>query len=129
MGVGAMRKLRFGFVSLAVALGALSWGASANAQSIQYEIFDNGVLIGTSPVFGGGAASFTFSNPDAFFTSVQIQSQGVGVLPNPDFGTQAINATANFGGAPHTLTVLATQFGLTGFPSGVFSSSFAANYL
>jgi hypothetical protein len=29
----------------------------------------------------------------------------------------------------HTLTVLATQQGLTGFPSGLLASSFAANYI
>jgi len=121
-----MHKLRRASLGAAIGIGVLAWGTSANAAAtISLEVFDGATLIGSvSNVLGGFA---TVSGSDANFSSFSVTSNGVPVIPSPDFGTLTIDAQAVSGS--HTLTVLATQQGLTGFPSGVLASSWAANYL
>jgi hypothetical protein len=115
-----MKKL---LLSAALGAAALAYGAAANAATISLQVFDGAALIGSVANVGGGSA--TVAGNDAVFT-FSVTSQGVPVVPNPDFGTITIDASAAAGG---TLTILATQQGLTGFPSGTLASSFASNFL
>jgi hypothetical protein len=118
-----MKKL---LLSAALGAAALAYGTAANAAAtISLQVFDGATLIGSvSGILGGFA---TVSGSDANFSSFSVTANGVPVVPSPDFATLTIDAQSVSGG--HTLTVLATQQGLTGFPSGLLASSFAANYL
>jgi hypothetical protein len=115
-----MKKL---LLSAALGAAALAYGAAANAATISLQVFDGTTLIGSVANVGGGSA--TVAGNDAVFT-FSVTSQGVPTIPNPDFGTITIDAAAAAGG---TLTILATQQGVTGFPSGTLANSFAANFL
>jgi hypothetical protein len=121
-----MNALRSASLAAAIGTAVLAWGTGANAaETISLQVFDGATLIGSvSNVLGGFA---TVSGSDANFSSFSITANGVPVIPSPDFGTLTIDAQSVAGG--HTLTVLATQQGLTSFPSGTLASSFAANYL
>jgi hypothetical protein len=127
-----MNKLKLGSASLAAAIGTavLAWAASANATgTISLEIFDGAavpanLIASVSNVSGGFA---TVAGSDANFSSVSVTAHGVPVIPSPDFGTLTIDAQSASGN--HSLTILATQQGLTDFPSGILASSFAAYYL
>jgi hypothetical protein len=118
-----MKKL---LLSAALGAAALAYGTAANAAvTISLQVLDGATVIGSvSGILGGFA---TVSGSDANFSSFSVTANGVPVIPSPDFGTLTIDAQSVSGG--HTLTVLATQQGLTGFPSGTLASSFAANYL
>src|ERR1700750_824210 len=121
-----MNALRSASLAAAIGTAVLAWGTGANAAAtISLEIFDGATLIASVSNVSGGFA--TVSGNDANFSSVSVTSNGVGVIPSPDFGTLTIDAQAVSGN--HTLTILATQQGVTGFPSGTLASSFAANYL
>lgn len=104
----------------------LAYGTAPNAAAtISLEIFDGATLIASVSNVSGGFA--TVAGNDANFSSVSVSANGVPVIPSPDFGSVTIDTQSVSGN--HTLTVLATQQGVTGFPSGLLASSFAANYL
>jgi hypothetical protein len=115
-----MKKL---LLSAALGAAALAYGTAADAATISLQVFDGASLIGSVANVGGGSA--TVAGNDAIFT-FSVSAQGVPVIPNPDFGTITIDASAAAGG---TLTIWATQQGLNGFPSGTLANSFAANFL
>jgi PEP-CTERM motif len=107
-------------------------GSSATAAAtISIEIFDGAGLIASLPATSGGFA--TLAGSDANFPSVLALASGVGLpsLPDPAGFVTPVDAQSASGN--HTLTVLATQQGLTGIPGGTvpggrLGSSFLAGY-
>jgi hypothetical protein len=121
-----MRKL----LAASLVAAPLAWATSAHATpTIAFEVYDNGTLIGSLAATSGGTAALTLTNPDANFSSVSITSNGIPVVPTPDFSTVTIDASSTGITGTHVLKVEATQVGVTGFPAGNLASSFTANYL
>jgi PEP-CTERM motif len=117
-----MKKL---LLTAALGTAALAYGTAANAAAtISLEALNTanaiigsiGPVSGGSATIGGNASGFTFS----------VTAFGVPTVPSPDFATTTIDANAAGAGI---LTILATQQGLTGFPSGTLGNTFAGDFL
>ncbi len=121
-----MRKL----LPAGLVIASLAYSASAYAApEISIEIFDNGTLIGsTGPIAGGGPV--TVSTSDVNFASIMVTSTGAPLVPDPNLGTIGINATSSntFSGI-NVLTIMATQFNLTGSAYPFLASTFTYNAL
>lgn len=122
-----MRKL----LAASLVAAPLAWATSAHATpTIAFEVFDGATRIGVLPPTGGGTATLTLLSPDANFSSITVASNGLPIVPTPDFSTITIDAsTTSAAPGPTVLKILATQVGVTGFPAGNLASSFTANYL
>jgi PEP-CTERM motif len=102
-------------LSAVASAAVLAWGASANATTtISIEIFDGASLIATSTSGTGSASISIFNDPN--FPLIEVSALGVPVRSNPDFIT-SVNVRPIPSSSNRTLTVLATQQGLTGFPN------------
>lgn len=105
-------------VASLVALATPAWAV----PQLQIEIKDGATIIATSPLSSAGTVGLSTS--DANFSSITVTAQGVPILGNPDLSTVTLDATSTTTlTAPATLTILITQIGLTGFPSGTLNVS------
>jgi hypothetical protein len=109
----------------AAAIGLL---AAPTAQAdLALTVSDNGVPIAGCATTTPSPLSITCSN--ANFSAIQVVSQGVPTLPSPDLGTISISATAGPLAAAHDLDLRIVQTGLSDFPGGPSSTTFAQNSL
>jgi PEP-CTERM motif len=112
-------------ILLAGATLALIAGGAFAQETISLSADFNGNPLGSVNGVTGGTATIGGSSNGNVFS---ITSVGVPSIPNPDFATTTIdaNVTQVNGGV---LTILATQQNLTNFPGGLFSATFAADFL
>ena len=115
-----MKKL---LLTTALGVAALAYGTVANAATISLLVQDGATTIGSVSNVGGGTA--TVAGNDSTFT-FSVSALGSPAIPSPSFASTTIDASAAAGGV---LTIWATQQGVTGFPSGTLSNTFAADFL
>jgi hypothetical protein len=106
---------------------ALGFFAGPAGATLVLSVSDNGVPIAGCAATAASPLSVTCSN--ANFSAIQVVSQGVPTVPSPDLGTISISATAGALAAMHALDVTVVQTGLSAFPGGVSSTTFAQNSL
>lgn len=123
--------MRTTLFAAAVLLAAPFAGASVGHAALMAEAFDNGSsvsLSSVSPVNGVIMGSGTSTSG----ISVNFSASGVPALPTPNLSTNTLDvSTSGFAGGSHTIKLLITQTGLTGFPTGMLElmNTFTANLL
>jgi PEP-CTERM motif len=105
---------------LASAMLAATIGLASAQSTIQINIFEDGTSIAFATSVGGGSASINTGTPD--FSQITVGTTGNPLTPFPDFGTTNTSVSTNFLNGPHTLLILATQFGIP--PSNPVSEAF-----
>ena len=115
-------------VAIAVAIAALplAW-ATPGFSEVLIQVSDGTFTSGPVNDGGTGLASLTSTNPDSYFSSITVTSTGFPIIPYPDFGTVSTSVSTAGSSGSRTLTILASQTGVTGFSS--FANTFSANYL
>jgi hypothetical protein len=110
-------------------VGSLVGATSAHAlPQIGIEIYVDGTLDDASGLQTGGSVALN-DLTNSLFSSISVSSLGVPATPDPNFGTISINARSSFLSGSHTLTLIATQTGLSGTNFGQLSNTFTYNGL
>jgi len=120
-------RLLFGTALLA--LGIAAAGAAHATPAISIEVSDSvggAVGPGAGPMTGG-VLNYT-PTTDTAFSLISITSTGDPITPDPAFGTINIDVKSAAAGT-HTLTIEATQTGLTGNGAPMLASTFTYNGL
>jgi hypothetical protein len=110
---------------------ALAATPAAHAAVLEISVFDNGVLVGSSPPSTFGIATFADNGIlDPAFASISASANGPGLIPDPDLSaiTLDISAGKGFTGT-HILTVDIFQIGVSAPAGSAFSSTFTVNNL
>lgn len=110
-----------------IAALAIMAATSAYAQpELTLDVFDNGVLVGTTSATDGTADLIISSDPA--FSRITVGAAGVPILANGDLSSVSLAATATSITSPHTLTVDVFQTGIHG-AAGLADSTFTVNNL
>jgi hypothetical protein len=114
-----------------VCVAALAAAPVAHAAILEISVFDNGVLVGSSPPSTFGIAAFSDNGTlDPAFAAIGVLANGPGLIANPDLSavTLDISAGAGFTGT-HTLTIDIFQTGVSAPAGAAESSTFTVNNL
>ena len=123
--------------AVALIIGSLGPVTTGHATAmLEVKVLDGGIQVSGSPVGPVSTGTIgTTTLSDSEFNSITFAVDGTGnpagsVLPNPDLSSVTLDATLASGVTlPAVLTVEVTQFGLTGFPTGVLQISNTTNAL
>ena len=110
---------------------ALAAAPGAHAAVLEISVFDNGVLVGSSPPSTFGIAAFSDNGTlDPAFAAIGVIANGPLLISNPDLSavTLDISAGAAFTGT-HTLTIDIFQTGVSAPAGATASSTFTVNNL
>jgi hypothetical protein len=114
-------------LSLGLALGVSTCLVTPAFATLQIQVFDDGVQVGSTVVSATGSIGFIGS--DANFSDIQVSAQGDPLLPSPDLSSTTIEASAALGFiGSHVLEVDVLQTGLS-FAGGLMQVTGTVNGL
>ncbi len=107
----------------------MTWASSAYASpTLALAVFDDGTAV--SGTLSSGTGTLAFSGGDANFGLITVNIFGVPSIPSPDLGTMnsQLSTALGFSGT-HTIDIIATQSGLSGFLGGGGTTTMTYNAL
>jgi hypothetical protein len=114
-----------------VCVAALAAAPVAHAAILEISVFDNGVLVGSSPPSTFGIATFRDNGTlDPAFAAIGVLANGPNLIPNPDLSSVTLDISAGSGfSGTHTLTIDIFQTGVSAPAGATESSTFTVNNL